>query len=74
MEVHFSPDVQAKLNRAASQDTAGVEGYVRQLVERYLDHDLWFREKVVTGLEQLERGEYLTHEEVGERIERLFRL
>src|ERR1039457_790928 len=28
---------------------------------------------VAKGLEQLDRGEYLTHEEVGESIERMFR-
>jgi len=49
------------------------DGYVQQLVEHYLDHDVWFRQKVKKGLEQLDRGEYLTHEEVGERIERMFR-
>jgi hypothetical protein len=54
---------------ARSSDT---DGYVQQLVERYLDHDIWFRQRVRQGLEQLDRGEYLTHEEVGDRIERMF--
>jgi predicted transcriptional regulator len=38
---------------------------VRQLVKQYLDYDSWFREKVNAGLEQLDAGQYLTHEEVG---------
>ena len=73
MEVHFSPDLQTKLNRVAAENSSDTDGYVQQLVEHYLDHDAWFRQNVKKGLEQLGRGEYLTHEAVGERIERMFR-
>jgi predicted transcriptional regulator len=73
MEVHFSPDLETKLNRVAAENSSDTEGYVQQLVEHYLDHDAWFRQNVKKGLEQLDRGEYLTHEAVGERIERIFR-
>jgi predicted transcriptional regulator len=72
MEVHFSADVQTKLNLVAAENSSDADGYVQQLVERYLDHDIWFRQRVTKGLEQLDRGEYLTHEEVGDRIERMF--
>ena len=73
MEVHFSPDLETKLNRVAAENSSDTDGYVQQLVEHYLDHDAWFRQNVNKGLEQLDRGEYLTHEAVGERIERMFR-
>ena len=73
MEVHFSPDLQMKLNRVAAENSSDPDGYVQQLVEHYLDHDAWFRQKAKKGLEQLDRGEYLTHQDVGERIERMFR-
>ena len=72
MEVHFSPDLETKLNRVAAENSSDTDGYVQQLVEHYLDHDAWFRQNVKKGLEQLDRGEYLTHEAVGERIERIF--
>ena len=36
-----------------------------------LDYDSWFRRKVNTGLEQLDRGQYLTHEDVGQRLAKL---
>jgi predicted transcriptional regulator len=45
---------------------------VRQLVERYLDHDSWFRQKVNLGLDQLDAGQFLSHEEAGVRIAKLF--
>jgi len=73
MEVHFNSDLQTKLNQVAAENSSDADGYVQQLVENYLDHDVWLRRKVKKGLEQLDRGEYLTHKEVGQRIERMFR-
>ena len=71
MEIHFTPELQAKLDRAAEDLQSGADEYVQQLVEHYLDHDVWFRQKVAGGLEQLDRGELLTHEEVGARLEKM---
>jgi predicted transcriptional regulator len=73
MEVHLPPELQAKVERAAAENNSGAEEYVKQLVENYVEHDAWFRQRVKKGLDQLDRGEYLTHEEVGTRIEKLFR-
>ena len=72
MEVSFSPDLQAKLDRLAAENRRGAAEYVQQLVESYVDHDAWFRQKVMGGLEQLDHGEFLTHEEVGDRLKKLF--
>ena len=73
MEVHLPPELQAKVDRAAAENNSGAEEYVKQLVEHYLDHDAWFRQQVKKGLDQLDRGEFLTHEEVGARIDKMFR-
>jgi predicted transcriptional regulator len=73
MEVNLSPELQAKLAHIAAQNNIGAEEYVRQLVEHYLDHDAWFRQKVKTGLGQLDKGEFVTHEEIGAGIDELFR-
>ena len=73
MEVHLSPELQAKVERAAAENKSGAEEYVKQLVEHYVDHDAWFRQQVKKGLHQLDRGKFLTHEEVGARIEQMFR-
>lgn len=72
MEVDFSPETQARLNRAAEETGSGSAEYVRRLVEYHLDHDSWFRQKVNKGLEQLDAGQFLTHEEMGSRIAKLF--
>jgi predicted transcriptional regulator len=72
MEVNFTPELEAKLDRIAEANCRGVGDYVRQLVETYVDHDAWFRTKVTTSLERLDRGEFLTHQEVGARLEKMF--
>ena len=72
MEVHFTPELQAKLDRVAAENSSAADQYVQQLVEHYLDHDVWFRQKVKTSLERLDGGEFITHEEMGARIEKKF--
>jgi predicted transcriptional regulator len=72
MEVTFSADTQAKVNRGADANEGGQAEYVQQLVENYVDHDLWFREKVKQGLDQLDRDEFVSSEEMAARIEKMF--
>jgi len=72
MEVHFTSELQAKLDRVAAENRRGADEYVQQLVENYLDHDAWFRQKATASLGKLDRGEFLTHEEVGLRIQKMF--
>ena len=73
MEVHLNPELQARVYRAAKDNDRGPEEYVQQPVEHYVDHDVWFREQVKKGLDQLDRGEFLTHDQMGARIELMFR-
>jgi predicted transcriptional regulator len=53
--------------------TAALRKYVQHLAEHYVDqdHDVWFREQVKKGLDQFDRGEFLTREEMGTRIEQM---
>ena len=37
----------------------------------HLDHDVWFRQKVAEGLEQLDKSQFLSHEEVGARLKKM---
>ena len=73
MEIHFAPELEAKLNDLASVSGRGPEQLVQELVKSYLDHDQWFRKEVQKGLEQLDRGEFVEHDDVVARIEGLFR-
>jgi predicted transcriptional regulator len=72
MEIRFSPELETKLNQAASETGRNTDQLVQQIVAGWLDHDQWFREQVAKGLVQLDRGEFIEHDEVVARIERLF--
>jgi predicted transcriptional regulator len=70
MEVHFSPELQAKLDRVATQQGRDTESLVHEAVERLLDYDEWFAREIEKGLEQIDSGEVLDHDEVGKRLEK----
>jgi predicted transcriptional regulator len=70
MEVHFTPDQEAKLAQYAAQQGRNPDELVRQVLARYFDEESRFTDAVRRGEEAIERGEYLTHEQVGQRLER----
>ena len=72
MEVHFPPEIEEKLMSAAQQGRNPDE-LVQEVVARHFDEESRFIEAVNRGEEALQRGEYLTHEEVGRRLERFLR-
>jgi predicted transcriptional regulator len=71
MEINLSPELQAKLDRIASQQGRDRESLVREAVERLVGYDEWFIRQVERGLGQVDRGEVLEHEEVTARMEKL---
>ncbi len=70
MEVHFNPDLQAKLTQRATQQGRNLDETVQDVVARYFEEEDRFIEAVKRGEAALERGEFLTHEQVGERLRR----
>jgi len=70
MEVTLNPDVQTKLARIAAERGRDAEALAREAIERFVDYDQWFVHEVEKGLAQIDRGEVLTHEEVGARLEK----
>jgi predicted transcriptional regulator len=73
MEVHLTPEQQHQLAELASQRGRDADTLAQEAISRYLSEEARFMEAVKLGEEALERGEYLTHEQVGERLDRLFR-
>jgi predicted transcriptional regulator len=71
MEVHLNPDVQAKLTRLAAERGRDTEALAQEAIERFVNYDDWFIREVERGLASADRGELLTHEEVGTRLETL---
>jgi predicted transcriptional regulator len=73
MEVHFESDLEARLTARATQQGRKPDEFVQDVVASYLDEEDRFAEAVKRGEDALERGEYLTHEQVGERLRRFLR-
>ena len=71
MEIPLSPDVQSKLTRLAAERGRDAEALAREAIERFVDYDDWFANEEEKGLAQIARGEVLTHEEVGTRLQKL---
>ena len=70
MEVILSPDLEAKLTRIANERGIDAQVLAREAIERLLDYDDWFVREVEKGLAQIERGEVLSHDQVGARLDK----
>jgi predicted transcriptional regulator len=73
MEVQFTPDVQARLAQRATQEGMNIDEVVRDVVARYFKEEDRFVEAVKRGEAALERGECLTHQQVGDRLRRFLK-
>ena len=71
MEVHFSPDVETRLQQVASANGKDAEQLVKDTVARMLENQTRFVAGVQRGIEQAGRGELVEHKEVLKRIDRL---
>ncbi|HTW64801.1 MAG TPA: hypothetical protein VME17_09315 [Bryobacteraceae bacterium] len=70
MEVHFNPDLKERLTQRATREGRNLEETVQEVVARYFEEEDRFLEAVKRGEAALQRGESLTHEQVGDRLRR----
>jgi predicted transcriptional regulator len=70
MEVQFSPEVEARLAERAARHCLSPDEVVRDVVASYFQEEDRFIEAVKRGEAALERGESLSHEQVGDRLRR----
>jgi len=73
MLVHFTPELEEKVMQTAAQQGRNPEELVQEVVARHFDEEDRFIEAVKRGEEGLARGEYLKHEQVGQRLERFLK-
>lgn len=73
MKLDLTQDQMEQLNQISTATGRGTDELVREAIDNLLSHDEWFREQVQTGLDQAERGEFLTGEDVRARLDRVFR-
>jgi len=71
MEVHFTPEQEARLSKIASQAGVDPERLVKDAALRLLERDARFRAAVQKGLEQADRGEFVDEDEMQARLDRM---
>ena len=70
MEVHFTPEQEAKLAESAAKQGRDPGELVRQVVARHFYEEDRFVDAVRRGEEAIQQGAFLTHEQVSQRLER----
>jgi predicted transcriptional regulator len=70
MQVHFTPELEAKLAQSAAHKGRNPDELVQDVIARYFDEESRFVDAVTRGEGALRRGEYLTHEQIGQRLKR----
>jgi predicted transcriptional regulator len=70
MEVHVTGELEAKLADSAARRGRNPDELVQDVLASYFEEEARFVEAVRRGDDALQRGEYLTHEQVGQRLRR----
>jgi predicted transcriptional regulator len=73
MEVPLQPEKEARLAQIAAQHGLKADELAKQVLSEYLDDDARFIEAVNLGLAAAERGEFVDHDEVGNKLNQLLR-
>jgi predicted transcriptional regulator len=71
MEVHFTPEQEARLAEIATQAGIDAEHLVKNAALRLLERDANYRAAVRKGVEQADRGEFVPDDEMESRIARM---
>ena len=71
MEVQFSAEQDAQLSRLASHEGKNPEQFAKDVILRTLEDNERFLATVRVGVDQADRAEFVSHEEVKGRIDRL---
>ena len=72
MEVHFSPEIETRLQQVAVANGKDAEQLVKDTVARMLENQARFVAGVEKGIAQADRGEVIDHQDVVKRVHRLF--
>jgi len=73
MEIRLQPEKEAQLAQIAAQRGLNTDELAQQVLSHYLEDDSRFVEAVNIGLAAAERGEFVEHEQVGEKLRQILR-
>ena len=74
MNVHFTPEQEARLAQIATKAGTPPERLVTNVVLRYLDEETRFLAAVEKGVAAARRGEFIEEEEMDARLEAMFKV
>jgi len=73
MEVHFTPEQEAKLDQLANTAGTDAKSLVKDAALRLLEEDAHFRAAVREGLAQADQGRFIEEAEMDARLKKLLR-
>jgi predicted transcriptional regulator len=73
MEVHFTPEQEARLAQLAASAGTDPSALVKGAAMRLLDEDTRFRAAVLEGKAYADRGEFIEEDEMNARFEQMLR-
>jgi len=73
MEVHFTPEQEARLAHLATKSGTEPEHLVKDAALRLLQEEAHFRAAVREGIAQADRGEFIEEDEMDARFEEMLR-
>ena len=68
--MQFNSEIEARLAERAAQQRLSPDELVRDVVARYFQEEDQFVEAVKRGEAALERGDSMTHDQVGDKLQR----
>jgi predicted transcriptional regulator len=71
MEVRLQPEKEAQLAQIAAQRGLDPKELAQQVLIRYLEDDRCFLEAVKVGLAAADRGDFVEHEDVGNKLKQI---
>ncbi len=73
MEIHFTPEQEARLTQIATTAGMDAERLVKDAALRLLQEDARFRAAVREGIAQADQGQLIEEEEMDARLEHMLR-
>jgi predicted transcriptional regulator len=71
MDIHLTPEQTAQFNQLAAYEGRQMSDLAQEALMRYLNDEIRFIEAIRRGEAALDRGEHLSHADVGVRLSKL---
>lgn len=66
--VRFDPETRAQLDKMAEQIDRPRAWIIKEAVAQYLEREAWYLAEVQKGIDDMEAGREISHEEMGARL------